>query len=179
MGFYGSRIPPYAERIPLASAIIYKKGDYAIAKIWNEQWGRWSRIAKSTDHASVIQTAINYINNAGGGKLLIKKGEYLINSLISVGNNTIIEGEGQGNTILKRNSNTRGLITNKNTGASGYEGNYNIVIRNLSIDVNGSTYTDSCTPIAFIHSQRILIENVEVYNQTDIWHAIELNGCLL
>jgi len=101
MGFYGSRIPPYAERIPLASAIVYREGDYAIAKIWNEQWGRWSRIAKSTDHAGVIQSAIDYVGNFGGGKVLIKKGEYILQGkgLELKGYPIIIEGETESVTL--------------------------------------------------------------------------------
>ena len=79
---------------PVASAIVYKEGDYAVAKVWNEQWGRWSRIAKSTDHASVIQSAIDEVyNRYGGGKVFISEGEYTINTEITPKSNIILTGD--------------------------------------------------------------------------------------
>jgi len=84
MGFYGSRIPPYAERIPLANAIVYREGNYAVAKVWNEQWGRWSKIAKSTDHTEVWEEALLYALSKFGRAVVRGMGEFDLYDQISL-----------------------------------------------------------------------------------------------
>ena len=74
---------------PVASVIVYREGDYAVAKVWNEQYGRWSRIAKSTDHASVIQTAID---NAEQHGIIVLHGEFTIDKSITISKALTIYG---------------------------------------------------------------------------------------
>jgi len=171
MGFYGSRIPPFAERIPLASAIIYKEGNYAIAKVWNEQWGRWSRIAKSTDHADVIQSAINEIyNNYGGGKILIKKGIYELIKTVFLKSNIRLVGEGI-KSILKLVSLPDQLIgdfhrfytmiTNENWRSGGDSNisieNLHLVVEPNLIGTNG--YERTVYTASFWGASNVLVRN--------------------
>lgn len=53
-----------------------------------------------TDDTTAIQNALNAINTAGGGELYIPKGFYKISAYLTVYPNTIIQGAGQGATVL-------------------------------------------------------------------------------
>ena len=54
-----------------------------------------------TDDTNSIQDALDYINNNGGGTLFFPKGVYRYSKGLYIGKNTIIKGEGIGNSILK------------------------------------------------------------------------------
>jgi len=172
MGFYGSRIPPFAERIPLASAIVYKEGDYAVAKVWNEQWGRWSRVAKSTDHASVIQAAIDSLTpNRTWKEKVILKGDFVVSKTIKIPSYTVLELNGS--IKLADGANAR-IITNKNTDT----GDQYIDIIGGVIDGNKANQTSEFAGIRLYGCSYCVIRNVTVRNVygIGIWISPNLDG---
>jgi len=56
-----------------ADVIVYRDGDYAVAV---DRKG--NTIARSTDHAEVIQKAIDHVAEHGGGVIFIKAGTYML-----------------------------------------------------------------------------------------------------
>jgi len=74
-----------------ADVIVYRDGDYAVAVDH-----KGNQIAKSTDHAEVIQKAIDHVAGLGGGKIHISEGPYSLNRRIEIidKENIIIEGDG-------------------------------------------------------------------------------------
>jgi hypothetical protein len=81
------------ERLRAPSVIVEKRGESAVAV---DAYGRIIA-GPSTDHASVIQAAINYIQT---GKILVKAGTYAIKSPLTLKSGVELEGEGMDNTIL-------------------------------------------------------------------------------
>ena len=146
---------------PVASAIVYKEGDYAVAKVWNEQWGRWSRIAKSTDHASVIQSAINTINAQGGGIIFLRKGTYTLSTRIQLKSNIIIIGEGfQTKLVASDYLGSYGMFSNLDFAIE------NVKISNLYIDGGGHSGQIGVTAFggSDVTKKNILIHNVKFTN---------------
>jgi hypothetical protein len=61
--------------------------------------GKTGRIEfSSTDASTVIQSAINALPN--GGKILLKKGNYIINNTLTIASPITLMGEGHRNTVL-------------------------------------------------------------------------------
>lgn len=85
----------------------------------------------STDDATAINAGLTAINAAGGGRLFLSPGTYIIGSAINYpGNNISLEGAGQGHTIIKA----------KNGAAFEYmitaASRTSIGLSNLTVDVN-------------------------------------------
>jgi len=157
MGFYGSRIPSFAERIPLASAIVYKEGEYAVAKVWNEQWGRWSRIAKSTDHASVIQALDGVFNILN----IIVNSDIVTNKPIRFTTSEYVNINFLGHKII---SNAGGMYAPT---LSYQVPNGTFIVKNVIID-NQESVGDGITAGATdIYPKKVIIENVDVRNFTN------------
>lgn len=83
--------------------------------------------------ATVINAVLSAIDTAGGGSLLVKKGQYDLNNTLTLYANTILVGKGI-NTILKLKDNI-----NKHVIAATSEDN--ITIRNLKLDGNKANQT--------------------------------------
>ncbi len=117
----------------------------------NPPSGRWKRnyqgavnvkwFGAAGDGATIdlpaIQAALDFVDGKGGGKVFLPRGVYLLGderaTVLQVGDNTLIEGEGPGTVIV---SNGPEAIRNRmrrwpNNGGS------NITVQNLAIDCNG------------------------------------------
>jgi hypothetical protein len=87
-----SKLPQITE----ASYIVYREGDTYHAKN-----GRTGQIEfSSTDASIVIQSVVDAVNNAGGGRIFIKKGIYDIGAPIKPKSNVVIEAEDSINTVF-------------------------------------------------------------------------------
>lgn len=84
-----------------------------------------------------IQDAIDKMSKLGGGAVILSKGTYVLDNSIILRSNVILQGSGKGQTILKREANYRiedgkGLLYSKG-------GLTNVIVKNLTIDVNYDT----------------------------------------
>jgi hypothetical protein len=60
-----------------------------------------------TDDTAAIQAAVNSINTSGGGVLFFPKGRYIISDSIILSEKTIIQGSGQGISIVECTNNVK------------------------------------------------------------------------
>ena len=83
-------ISRYSGIVP-ASVMVFRDGDYAVAVDGKTK----EVVARSVDHAEVLQAAINQVIDKKGGRILIKSGVYNLDKTISLegARNLIIEGE--------------------------------------------------------------------------------------
>jgi len=137
--------------------LVFKDGGYAVAV--DKQW---NVIAKSTDHASVIQTAIDSLSS---GRILIKTGVYYLKSTLFVKDDISIIGEGW-QTVLKMmdEANLPAVIRNV-----GYPSTrvYRVTIANLKIDVNKANQNFGTEDGKGIHlepASECVILNVWIHN---------------
>jgi hypothetical protein len=96
-----------------------------------------------------IQTALNAVNTAGGGRVHIRAHStaYDISAVLKIPSNVWLSGEGWG-TVLKAHSNTVEVLNNSDfTNISG--GNTNIIVSDLQINGNNTTGTVTSTDGAF------------------------------
>jgi len=143
--------------IATADVIVFREGEYAEAVDGKTK----EVIVRSTDHAEVIQKAIDYVANQGGGTILIKKGVYEIASYLIPRDNITIAGEGAA-TILKPvpPAPYRILFGTAN----------NIVLRDFTIDGNKANIPEwtgnrwDYHAIEIRDSSRITIENVYIHD---------------
>jgi len=148
--------------IATANVIVFKEGDYAVAVDGKTK----EVIARGTDHASVIQQAINHVHNKGGGIVFIKSGIYILNNYIIIRSNVWLVGSGE-STVLKRSATatfTLAMIYNENFGqANGVE---NVAIMSLVLDGNKDENTTGIHGIQIYGGKRITIRDVIVRNTT-------------
>jgi len=149
-----------------ASAIVLRDGEYAIAVD-----GKTKRvIARSTNHKSVINSAVRHVyNNYGRGNVLLI-GEFEVKGEDGLGielySNIALEGIGEGTVIKNRLSNPGNnyLITNVNR-FSDVEYDQNIQLRNLVVDYDKYCPTSPYYPmVLFSNAKGILVENVKFRN---------------
>lgn len=108
------------DSIKTADIVVYRDGDYAVAV---DRYG--NELISSTDHAKVLQEAINKVGKDGGGKVYIFEGTYLLqrpiylqqfNNEQGIGdvihNQVIIEGTGK-STVLMANAQMEGVIVGR------------------------------------------------------------------
>ncbi|MCD6093193.1 MAG: right-handed parallel beta-helix repeat-containing protein [Candidatus Omnitrophica bacterium] len=126
-----------------ADIIVYREGEEAVAIKTDTR----EVIAHGTDHAEVIQKAIDYVASKGGGTIHITKGTYIITTKdiglpYKVGIHIIekagirIVGDGEGNTVLKLADGVGGTVIY-------YKNAHWLEIRDLTIDGNKDNNTDS------------------------------------
>jgi len=99
------------EHPPTASAVVYQTDRHTIGKKYDESKDKWVRIAKEkrgVDDASVIQSAIDATHNSGGGRTLIKAGEYICNRDIELKDGVYLSGEGVADLGLARSTVLKG-----------------------------------------------------------------------
>ncbi|MBO8183252.1 MAG: right-handed parallel beta-helix repeat-containing protein [Archaeoglobus sp.] len=120
-------------------------------------------VLPNEDASEVIQKTINEVAKIGGGKILIREGTYLMYNPIRLFDNITFQGMGF-STILKlmREISKQGLITNKKL----VDGNRNIIIRDLLIDVNFYPRTSGIFFNAKYgaYNEEIIIQNVKCIN---------------
>lgn len=111
-----------------------------------------------------IQEAINSLH-ADGGIVYIDPGTWILTEPIKVNSNITLEGFGGSTRLYLADNSNCDMINN----ADPTNGNQGIVIRNLSLNGNGSGQTYSGTlfnGIKISSSEAVLIENVFVKNVT-------------
>ncbi|AHM65160.1 hypothetical protein PPSQR21_015080 [Paenibacillus polymyxa SQR-21] len=140
---------------------------------------KFGATGNGTDQTKSIQSALNYLESIGGGKLVLGKGTYLLSLAKSAHNKACIvvpagvtiEGAGMGVTILKRLESERSqdgiLLVNKGYDKKGgYTAAGNIVLRNFTITDGAVTATPRTYGdlIALGHADNVLIERVQSLN---------------
>ena len=114
--------------VKAADVVVYRDGEEAVAV---DRFG--NEIARSTDHAEVIQRAIDYIDSSGGGSIYIKRAKYNITKNIYLESKLRIISDG---AILKTPStlpNTANGILSDSNGAV-----QDVEIRGIVFDVNNT-----------------------------------------
>jgi len=86
---YPNVVPPMAHTAPTADVVVYREGNKAIAVDAKTK----IKIASSTDHAEVIQAAIDSLSSEGG-MIHIKEGVYIINNKITLRSGVRLIGSG-------------------------------------------------------------------------------------
>ena len=156
------------------SAIVCKDG----STVWAED-ASGKTIASGeagVDDASVIQSAVNIIADAGGGQILLKSGLYILTDSIKLTTPIIFSGEGLG-TILKMADGVGEIPV------ISIESN-NVVIRDLLIDgnrVNRPEPTSVPSPASGIlaHWKNPAVEDVRIVNvyvKNAPYDGINING---
>lgn len=98
-------------------------------------------------------------------------GEYVLNDIIFIPNNTKIIGLGE--VIVKTNT-LNICFCNYTTGfASGYDGTKNVTIENITFD--GQNNNKGLTLVGIGHAENVTIENCTFINLQK-WHMIEFNA---
>jgi len=144
-------VPPY-------SAIVYKEGDEVRAE--DRKGRKIASGASGVDDASVIQSAIDSVANAGGGKVFIRAGTYIIPSIpegswaIIVESGIEVIGEGEA-TIIRL---ADGLSVSSESGAVRLKSNsaiYNLILDGnkdaVSGDLNGLELIGSHSKAIGVH----------------------------
>lgn len=122
----------------------------------------------TTNYASVsacITAALDYVDALGGGRIIVRRGTYLLTTIPKFGSNTTLEGEGPGVTILqKAASQNTSVFNNKDT----TNGNSFVRIRGLTIDQNGANQSGgggiSFTGISDSIFEDVVFEQSRVFN---------------
>ena len=138
------------------SYMVYREGDVYYAKDGVTGSVEFSDV----DAVNVIQYAIDKVNVLGGGRVLLKRGTYVVGKTISIKSNVIVEGEGSDVTILRGSSTSFGTVID-------IDSQSNIVVRGLTIDKGGTqTLGDIWNNMSLSceNSNFVLIENVVVKN---------------
>lgn len=112
-------------------------------------------VSSGTNAATIIQAALDAIDSAGGGKLILRKATYSIATFLTVGAYTEIQGEGWG-TLLQVTGDLgsaldKAVISTKGAYGAVIRG---IVIRDLAI--NCASLTHACLNLKGGHSDPIV-----------------------
>lgn len=111
----------------------------------------------ATDDSAEIIAAIVAASDAGGGTVILPEGQYYITAAIEITseNNVIVEGQGDGTTIVFHGS--------EGVNAFYFIGCTNIVVRNLRIQHTNAAWTNQCTTgVRFANSFRCHADNITV-----------------
>jgi len=125
---HGSGITdPLQIHAPLdVSYIIFKSGSTYYARACGAGLSNYN----GTDAATVIQSAINALGADGAGVICVKKGEYDLQTSLTIGKKTILQGEGCQNTIFKVATNINAITISSNDTIGCWQ------INNLQIDMD-------------------------------------------
>lgn len=97
----------------------------------------------STNDTTAIQAALDAANTAGGGIVYFPKGTYMKSTALTIGSNTILQGEGKASIVRNAAAANVAVFTNKDTAS----GNTGIQICDLYVDGNSAastlTYVDA------------------------------------
>lgn len=116
-----------------------------------------------TDDRAAIQTFINQIATAGGGRVYFPSRRWLCDGALTVGatqRNVTLEGDGYSSVIVNAASNTPALILGDPTGVT--SGARRATVRNLAFDVVATGTVDQHGIVAGLVSDGYIIERVRV-----------------
>lgn len=129
------------------------------------------------DNTGVVETSSaiqKYINE--NRFCYFPSGTYLMTAIVYIPSNTVIYCEP--NTVFKRGSNITCMFTSAGDSTiTEYNGVHDILFHGATFDQNGENHSYNCTSVAFVHAQRVFIENCKFINQANSWHQIELSAC--
>lgn len=135
----------------------------------------------ATDDTAAIQQALDEAANAGGGVVFVPPGTYLITSSLTIGSKTTLIGAAKNAVTIKKATYFEArMIRSKQgynaDGVTGYDGDHDIVIQNITWDDNytagaPNTYGNA---IDMAHCERVRIINCHFKNI--YWHAADLVG---
>ena len=125
----------------------------------------------STDHASVIQSAIDYLEN--GGKIYISHGTYTINNTIKLKDYITVNGSGYSTLLKLEDQSNCNVIENFDK----TNGNSHIKIFNIRIDANNTNQDPNSVVrgISLTNCGNVEIGGVIITNTTR--HGIYCSGC--
>ena len=126
---------------------------------------------------AIINAALAHIDSIGGGILLHDNTTYELTDKIIVGKNTTLRGKT--NTIYKRVAYTTTLLSNElniTSSTSGYTGNGNLTIENITFDGNTKNYYTSGNLTAIGYAENVIIRGCTFLDVVKS-HAIDLSSC--
>jgi len=133
-----------------------------------------------------IQTAIDYVNLHGGGKVFVKAGIYYLDDNVILKDNVELEGEGQGITILDFTVSNKRVVMN-GTYALEEDGTYSITQNTKTVTGAGTDFLTNFEAGMYLLLEDIYYEISSVDNDTQITlrntyrgptinNAVELSG---
>lgn len=125
------------------------------------------------DDQPVIQSALDDAAAAGGGRVIIPDGVYLIGGALIIDSNVILSLDDY--TTIKRGSEQDNMLRSADKGAGGYDGVQNVVVEGGTWDGNGTAFSNAATSISFGHCRNITVRNTKMIN-TLLYHCIEFNA---
>lgn len=141
-----------------------------------------------TDDTDAIKAAIDAIRTAGGGRLYMPRGVYMVSETIQYPSNLYLYGEGKGVSILRAVAGTvfpaqtvttiagwdafrniRTLLTSDTVESERATVTTNVVLEGFTVDWNNAPYTDgadnkSTCPLLIATTDYAYLKNVDVVN---------------
>jgi parallel beta-helix repeat protein len=128
----------------------------------------------ATDATAAIQAALDAANTAGGGRVYVPDGTYLITTALTIGSNTHLELGPR--ATVKRNAAIDNMLRNKSNNTTGAYGQAsNITVSGGTWDMNAAGFPSTVTGIATGHAEYVTIRDTTLRNCWG-WHFIELNS---
>jgi parallel beta-helix repeat protein len=127
-----------------------------------------------TDDRAAIQAALDAARDAGGGRVVVPPGVYLLGSALIIDSNIHFFVDRL--ATIKRGSEENNMIRSADKGAGGYDGVHDVIIEGGTWDGNGQNLTTAATSIMFGHCRNITVRGVRMVN-TLLYHCIEFNAC--
>lgn len=140
------------------------------------RWGKFGNAAAGngvTDDSEVVQAALTFAAEAGGGVVFLPPGVYLINTMLEIDNNVVIRGAGVSLTTIKlgKEVKTSNLRTKRYELGGATGGSENIGIFDLTFDGNIAENAGVIAPVVGIdgirpHVERVLVKNGNINMRT-------------
>lgn len=125
-----------------------------------------------THDSKSFQSALDYLESKGGGKLLVPSGLYILEKTVLIPSNCHVEGQGKSTKLRGfRPQGVQGLALIANKGiatASGYNGASDFSVTNLSID------SPDTNGIVLIHAKNGYFSNI--YGENTFHHIFDITG---
>ena len=132
-------------------------------------------VVRTTGTGADIQAQLTLAKAAGGGRVVVPGGTWLLNTPLKISSYTWLICAPT--TIINRNAAIDNLIRNDSGGTvGGYRANTTIRITGGIWQGNKAAWPTPATLIAFGHSTNILIEYADVSGTPGGWHGIEINS---
>lgn len=128
----------------------------------------------SSPAAAGIQAQLDAANAAGGGRVYVPNGTYMIGTTLTIGSNTWLQLDPS--ATLRRAAEINSLLVNKTSGAGGYGGATNIRVSGGVWDGNQTGFTTNCTLMGFGHADGVTVEDATLRNLAGFWHLLEMNA---
>lgn len=128
----------------------------------------------STNDTAAFQSAINELEAAGGGTLLVPPGRYAVNGTVELCSNITITG---GGTITKTVTSPYTVFAALSRGQRGYGSSVrNVTVDGLAFEGNFAS-SIAVNPFALHHAQNVSILRCRFTQCIRNGHVVDLNGC--